>query len=246
MKLKSYLRGIGLGMIVTALVLHFTFGAKAGNTMTEDEIRAEAKKLGMIENTVLSVNPLETTSQNEIQNSTTYDNPVTDVVEGAIPEVTEVVTTETGPEEVATQTEDSKEGTEDETNQETVEEDKEETKEDINEDQKESETKVEENKAENKEENKPDNTETGTESNTRKNGITKNGQSKTITVAKGDSSYSVAYKLEQAGVIDDAYDFDRYLCENKLDKTMICGEFSVEVGATYEALGKQLSAGGIE
>lgn len=245
MKLKSYLRGIGLGMIVTALVLHFTFGAKAGNTMTEDEIRAEAKKLGMIENTVLSVNPLETTSQNEIQNSTTYDNPVTDVVEGAIPEITEVVTTETNPEEVATQTENSKEGTEDETNQEVNQEtveDKVETKEDINEDQKESETKVEENK----EENKQDNTETGTESNTRKNGITKNGQSKTITVAKGDSSYSVAYKLEQAGVIDDAYDFDRYLCENKLDKTMICGEFSVEVGATYEALGKQLSAGGIE
>ena len=43
-----YLRGLGLGMIVTALVL--SFGVKSENkTMTDAEVRARAKELGMVE-----------------------------------------------------------------------------------------------------------------------------------------------------------------------------------------------------
>ena len=48
MKLRMYLRGLGLGMIVAALVL--TFGVKTENrTMTDAEVRARAKELGMVD-----------------------------------------------------------------------------------------------------------------------------------------------------------------------------------------------------
>ncbi len=47
MKLKYYLRGIGIGMFVTALILSLTAGSRK-QTMTDAEIMARASQLGMI------------------------------------------------------------------------------------------------------------------------------------------------------------------------------------------------------
>lgn len=55
MKLRYYLRGIGIGMAVTAMILHFSVNASTPE-MTDEEIIARAEALGMIENTVLSAN----------------------------------------------------------------------------------------------------------------------------------------------------------------------------------------------
>lgn len=55
MKLRHYLKGLGLGMIVTALILHFSVYA-AEPSMTDEEVMARARELGMIENVVLSRN----------------------------------------------------------------------------------------------------------------------------------------------------------------------------------------------
>ena len=66
MKLKWYLRGIGIGVIVTALILHFALNGKNG--LTDDEVRARARELGMMDNAVLSslsVNNAEGVSENE-------------------------------------------------------------------------------------------------------------------------------------------------------------------------------------
>lgn len=46
MKLKYYMRGLGFGIVFTVLV--YTLTGRNG-TMTEEEIKAEAKKLGMVE-----------------------------------------------------------------------------------------------------------------------------------------------------------------------------------------------------
>ena len=54
MKLKFYLRGIGLGIIVTALVLHFTL-ASSDSAMSDEQIKQRAMELGMIENTVPNI-----------------------------------------------------------------------------------------------------------------------------------------------------------------------------------------------
>lgn len=48
MKLKSYLRGLGLGMIVTTLILVLAFRAR-NKEMSDEEIMARAYELGMVE-----------------------------------------------------------------------------------------------------------------------------------------------------------------------------------------------------
>lgn len=45
MKLKYYLRGLGIGILVTALIM----GATDGKELTDEEIKARAIQLGMVE-----------------------------------------------------------------------------------------------------------------------------------------------------------------------------------------------------
>ena len=52
MERKYYLRGLGIGIVVTAIIMGIATSGKRG--MTDEEIIARAKKLGMVENTVLS------------------------------------------------------------------------------------------------------------------------------------------------------------------------------------------------
>lgn len=52
MNLRLYMRGLGIGILVTAAVLTLTDNNV--EAMTDDEIRAKARTLGMIENVVLS------------------------------------------------------------------------------------------------------------------------------------------------------------------------------------------------
>lgn len=52
MKLKYYLRGLGIGIAVTAAVLMLAGGGK--KSLTDEEIIARAKELGMVESVTLS------------------------------------------------------------------------------------------------------------------------------------------------------------------------------------------------
>ena len=52
MKLKYYLRGLGIGVFVSVIVMTVAFGNR--KPMTDEEIKARAKELGMIENSVLA------------------------------------------------------------------------------------------------------------------------------------------------------------------------------------------------
>lgn len=51
MKLKYYLRGLGIGIIVTAIIMSFT---KKPEEITDAEIKARAAMLGMVEKNVLA------------------------------------------------------------------------------------------------------------------------------------------------------------------------------------------------
>lgn len=52
MERKYYLRGLGIGIVVTAIIMGIaTFGKRE---MTDEEVIARAKELGMVENTVLA------------------------------------------------------------------------------------------------------------------------------------------------------------------------------------------------
>lgn len=65
MKLKFYMRGIGIAMIVTALLVGFSY-RKQDEGMSNDEILARAKELGMIENNVLQPSASPDKLQNNI------------------------------------------------------------------------------------------------------------------------------------------------------------------------------------
>ena len=47
MKLKYLLRGIGIGAVLAAAIMYFVYG-KANNVLSDDEIRARARELGMM------------------------------------------------------------------------------------------------------------------------------------------------------------------------------------------------------
>lgn len=49
MKLKFYLRGLGIGIAVTALVMGLALSGNTGGSMTDEEVMERAKELGMVE-----------------------------------------------------------------------------------------------------------------------------------------------------------------------------------------------------
>ena len=51
MKLRYYLRGLGVGILVTAVIMTVALSKK--QPMTDDEVIKRAKELGMIENTII-------------------------------------------------------------------------------------------------------------------------------------------------------------------------------------------------
>lgn len=57
MELKFYLRGLGLGIIITAVIMGVALSKR--QTMTDEQVRERARELGMIENTVLAGEPEE-------------------------------------------------------------------------------------------------------------------------------------------------------------------------------------------
>lgn len=66
MKLKYYLRGLGIGMIVTALILEISFSNRQDQTsqiMTDDQIRERAAELGMVDSSELTLAALQNSAK---------------------------------------------------------------------------------------------------------------------------------------------------------------------------------------
>lgn len=178
-----YLRGLALGMIVTAIVLSIGNTSKS-KELTDSEIRAKAKALGMVD-------PKDTTLADEFKEE--------------VPE---------GQSEVAEETEATEEP--EITEEPEVAEEPEVTEEPEAAEEPEA---IEEQIAEDT--NEPVKTSTCT-----------------ITVNRGNGSDTVAKLLEKGGAIDSAKDFDKYLCENKLDNKISVGKYEIPAGADYETIAK--------
>ena len=105
-----YLRGLGLGMIVTALVM--TFGLKTDNkTMTDAEVRARAKELGMTDGSTTlkdaseSLKPAEEVEVEESESTSEKKEPIKEEVK---PEKEEKPAEEVKPEKEEKPTEEVK------------------------------------------------------------------------------------------------------------------------------------------
>ena len=187
MKLRYYLRGLGTGIIVTALILGRLISES--RPLTDAEIKAKALTLGMVDANSLSLSDVGGNG-NDLQDSLNVDSetgtpepevnkapgtdpddsdnpgitdspdPVTSSVPPSSPDVTSATTTPT-----------------------------------------------------------PDFTE-----------------SVTIEIFRGDSSYTVSMRLEEAGLVADAREFDAYLVDNGYSRSIRAGTYTIPIGASWEEI----------
>lgn len=196
MKLKYYLRGLGIGIIVTAVIMTVAFGNK--QPMTDEEVVKRAKELGMIENSVL-VDRAEKDVESNVDEETDKEVVGDEIVDN------EVVSDEIVDNEAV-----SDEETDGEISQEDTE--KEDTKKEDTE--------------------KQDTVKEDTEKETTQKDVV------SITVVGGDTSWTVSKRMEEAGLIDSAKDFDTHLCRYGYDKKISVGTYDIPKSATPEEMAK--------
>ena len=217
MKLKYYLRGLGIGILVTTVIL--SLAGVGRKNMTDEEVVKRAKELGMVESTLLSDLP---------------DQTKTDEVRPTEPEISlqpETSEPETGPElEESASTPETPAAPEETTTTPETPAAPEET------------TTTPETPAAPEEtittpetpaapEETPVSPEDG-------NPDTPTGETVTLVIGRGESSTTVSKNLKKAGIVEDAAAFDRFLCNNGYDKKIITGTYEIPYGASEEEIAK--------
>ena len=164
MKLKYYLRGLGIGILVTALIMGFT--TRDSRPLTDAEIKAVAAELGMVESDSLRLADLP---QDQTAEPAKEPEPTPEAIPEVTPELTEEPETAS---EAATET------------------------------------------------------------------TQESGTDISVTVSAGSGSRTVCNRLEEAGVITDAAEFDKYLCDQGYSKRICVGTFEIPADASWEEIAK--------
>lgn len=216
MERKYYFRGLGLGIAVTAVIMGIALSDN--RAMTNDEIIARAKELGMVENTVLAdtgsaESPQENMGSSDVVGQDISEDQSQDIV---TPEHDE---TQTGQNEIQDDVvvgDSSGENDAGATDVQPADSD------DTEEDETAALT--------------PDDEETG-ENETTETSIPA-PTVRVITINRGEGSYTVAKKLADVGVVASAGNFDTFLCENGYDKRLRTGSFSIPADASDEQIAR--------
>lgn len=223
MKLRYYLRGLGIGIVITALLMGLTKGG-AKETLSDDEIIARAEALGMVQSSVLS-SDLNHEEQGEDGVTVSYNTALDEPDIAALPDgagtdqtgdVAGVVDTE-----ATDKTADAADTVDSEKVADAVDSEKvADATGDSEGSTKASDTDV------------ADNSTEATD--------TTGAATITVTINSGDGSDTVARHLAELGVITDAGDFDRYLCQNGYDKKLATGNHEINAGAGYQEIAEIL------
>lgn len=190
MKLRYYLRGLGIGIVVTALTMGIAAGE--GRPLTDAEIRAAAYELGMVESSSLKLTDIQPTPTPAESGKTDSDSKDIDESgetqrgsdDGAAGEETPELTPEPTP--TSEGTTESTPAPEQSSSEESI----------------------------------------GTV---------------TITIQSGSGSRTVCNQLVEAGLIEDAGDFDQYLMDNGYSRRICVGTYEIEMGADWEKIAKIIS-----
>lgn len=221
MKLKYYLRGLGLGVIVAAIVLSFS-----GKTeeLTDAEIKMRATKLGMVEKSVLAdIQNDKSNSGNIVKNDEKINEENVDEKEN----------NEFVEDDIMENTQ-NEEG-----NIETLKQDAQE-----NNEKKELTEPSEQSKLPGQSET-PEKTEDNKEEKDSNKNITEKKEEKVekfivISVNPGNGSELISRKLYDAGLVESAILFNRFLVANEYDKILRSGDHEIPVGATEEEMARIL------
>ena len=229
MERKYYLRGLGLGIAVTAVIMGIALSGN--NVMSNDEIIARAKELGMVESTVLSSAGSEDVAQgNASDEDADLPSVQDDVGDAQDVETTEQNETQNTPtEENSDEEEDSEQEAEPEADIEPEQSEAEDPEE-----SEEPDVDAGEEKPGTVPASEPENSQHTENSNE----LVTSAAVKTIVIKSGDSSYTVAKKLEDVGIVASASTFDTFLCQNGYDKRLHTGTFSIPADASDEQIAR--------
>lgn len=261
MKLKYYLRGMGIGVILTAIVMGFALGGRK-TTISDAEVIERARALGMVDGKGV-LDPGTDSSEVSLDDSLTSDSALSQ--EGAEisqevnqeftssastvsdlayeEEETEIENTESA--DAAKQTsQDSQAGASIENKQESVKEkeDKEDKKD--NEDTIVAEEVAAGNRSDSNETTSDNASDSTSQQTTTVQAIGKKTTTPhTVTIPNGLGSEGVARILYNAGVIDDAITFNNYLVERKMDRGIRAGVKNFPAGSSYEDIARIICQG---
>ncbi|MDE6663405.1 MAG: hypothetical protein K2K46_08690 [Lachnospiraceae bacterium] len=266
MELKYYLRGLGLGIAITAIVMGIV--SSKNKTMTNEEIIARAKQLGMTENTVLTeINHKDdgqdadktddSTDANNADDSGKADADKKDVSSKTDVESGQTDAPASDSADLPTNAEDSntsqKSGNTDNVANASASGDSEVSdvlgrnsqagarKTDSGVDAEAGDAEPKTDGVDTKP--KADTTDTNTKTDkpeTKPSGTDTAASDKpmVITVGNGDGSYTVSKKLADVGAIVSAGDFDTYLCNNGYDKKIRTGTYTIPANASEEQMAR--------
>ena len=220
MRLKYFLRGVGIGILVTTIILTVTHSSE--RRMSDSEVIDRAIELGMSFSASHSGQQSSTEESSPEESSAGQENSGDDVTDDLQHE--SEAETEMGsqsPSETASELAGDGEASPGKESEAVTEM----TTKAITETTETTET-----------------PETTTELTTENNnagsaaGVMNNEVTCTINITKGMSSRTVCDMLKQNGIIEDAADFDRYLIKTGYDDKIRVGEVEVNSGMTYEEL----------
>ena len=228
MRLRYYLRGLGIGMLMVALIL--TAAGRTGGKMSDEEVKRRAAELGMVEKDKTVLDKLGSDAA-QVQSESAEKEPSaqTDIeAQAALPENTakkeEPVTSgNTSKKEEAAKPESAPQsGTE------SVEQKP---------GQGSAEQKNEQNLANQIEQRANEAAERGKE-------VAENapaGKVVTFVVERGDSSTSVARRAKDMGLVVSAADFDAFLCQNGYDRRICTGSYEIVEGASAKEIADKIT-----
>lgn len=195
-RLRCYMRGLGIGIVVTALILGLALENR-GTAMSDAEIKERARELGMVESTVLSQMPSQQKQEDQAESGDTPKDshvPESSPEEDHVPEDGDMPGNSGSPEDgdmpgnsgspedgdIPGNSGSPEDGTvpEDDTQRETV----------------------------------------------------------LFTITRGESSVAVSQALAEAGLVEDARAYDRYLCDNGYATRIVAETHRIPVGATEEEI----------
>lgn len=224
MKLRYYLRGLGIGIVITALLMGLTKGG-AKETLSDDEIIARAEALGMVQSSVLS-SDLNHEEQGEDDVTVSYNTALDEPDIAALPDSAGTDQTGDAAGVVDTEATDKTADAADTVDSEKVADAAGDSE------------KVADAKGDSEGSTKASDTDVA--DNSTKATDTTGAATITVTINSGDGSDTVARRLAELGVITDAGDFDRYLCQNGYDKKLATGNHEINAGAGYQEIAEIL------
>ena len=250
-KIRFYIRGLGIGILVTALILIAVNLKNNKGEMTDAEIKERAAALGMVDGNSYSLTDAASAMNAEKEDAAETGEPQTDELKEVNPEEG-TVSEEKTEEEAGSETE-AEETKPEETEAEEVKAEETKPEETEAEEVKPNETKVEEAGPEETkveeaglEETKPEETkpeeakveEPKSEEPAAEETKPAEGSKVTISIARGAASETAAATLAGAGLIEDAADFNSYMIRNGYDRRIHPGTFEILMGSSYEEICK--------